>query len=54
MLGDNFMIFLIVGMVVGLSGLGLMMSGYRLLGVIVLMIGGGISLKGRNKLDKKL
>jgi hypothetical protein len=49
------MVYLIVGTIITLSGIGLMMNKDSLigfLGIIVFLVGGAIGLKGRKTLDK--
>jgi len=47
------MVYLVVGGIISLAGVGLMISGERLLGITVVLIGGSISLKGRRDIDKR-
>jgi len=49
---DDEMTYLVFGTVIGLAGVGLMMSQFGLLGIIVTMVGAAVALKGRRMLDK--
>lgn len=46
------MAYLVFGTIIGLAGVGLMMSQFGLLGIIVTMVGAAVALKGRRTLDK--
>ena len=46
------MVYLFVGTIVCLTGLGLMLNGFSFIGIIIVLIGGAIGLKGRRRLDK--
>jgi hypothetical protein len=46
------MVYLFVATIISLTGVGLMMSGFTFIGIILVLIGGGIGLKGRRSLDK--
>lgn len=43
--------YLISGLIILLVGIGLMRYGYSLLGIILVLIGGAMGVKGRRKLD---
>ena len=43
---------LILGAVISLTGLGLLLSKFNVLGVLVLIIGIAIGINGHNKFDK--
>jgi len=43
--------YLIIGTIVGLIGVGLMINGSSLVGLILLLVGLAIGLKGRRSLD---
>jgi len=43
---------LIFGVIITLTGLGLLLSKINFLGILVLIIGVAIGIKGRNKVDK--
>jgi len=47
------MIYLIIGTIISLTGVGLIISKISLLGIILLLIGASIGLKGRRDLDKR-
>ena len=47
------MSYLITGAIICLIGIGLMQMNQELVGIIVLLIGVSLGLKGRNKLDGK-
>ena len=47
------MIYLIIGSVVALAGVGLIVSKTSLPGIILLIVGAAIGLKGRREIDKK-
>jgi hypothetical protein len=47
------MIYSIIGSVVGLAGVGLLISKISLPGIILLVVGAAIGLKGRREIDKK-
>lgn len=49
--GDE-MTYLVFGTIIALAGVGLMMSRFGLLGIIVTMVGAAVALKGRRTLDK--
>jgi len=44
---------LIVGTVISLTGLGLILSAFKIIGVLVLIIGVAIGIGGRNKIDSR-
>jgi hypothetical protein len=46
------MVYLFVGTIICLTGVGLMLNGFRMIAIIVVLIGGAILLTGRRKLDK--
>lgn len=46
------MLFLVLGLIVGLIGVWLMINKVTLLGIILCLVGLAICLKGRKKLDK--
>jgi hypothetical protein len=46
------MVYLIVGAIIALSGIGLMMNEFRLIGIIIALLGAAIGFKGRRELDK--
>jgi len=46
------MVYLIVGTIVCLSGVGLLMNGLDLPGIILLLVGAAFGMKGRWKIDK--
>ena len=45
--------YLVIGTIVSLIGLGLIANKVNVIGIIILIIGIAIGLKGRDKLDKK-
>jgi hypothetical protein len=47
------MIYLIIGTIIGLIGIGLMKASNTLWGIIIAMIGLAIIFTGRRKIDKK-
>jgi len=47
------MIYLVIGTIISLTGVGLIMKDISLFGVLFLIIGVSIGLKGRNEIDKK-
>ena len=44
--------YLIVGTIITLTGVGLMVSGFKPFGIVLVLIGAAIGLKGRRELDK--
>jgi hypothetical protein len=47
------MIYLIIGAIISLIGVGFILSKFNFLGIILLLIGVSFGLKGRRKIDKK-
>ncbi len=47
------MIYLIIGTIISLAGVGFILLKNSLLGIILLLIGVSIGLKGRRELDKR-
>ena len=48
----GFMIYLILGTIISLIAIGLIIHGLKLFGMLLLLIGAALGIKGRNKLDK--
>ena len=48
------MIYLIVGAIISLTGVGFILFKFNFLGIILLLIGVSFGLKGRREIDKKL
>ena len=47
------MIYLIVGSIISLIGVGFILFKFNLIGIILLLIGVSFGLKGRREIDKK-
>ncbi len=46
------MAYLVIGTIIVLAAVGLLMVGHKLIGIILVLIGVFIGLKGRRELDK--
>ena len=47
------MIYLIVGAIISLTGVGFILFKFNFIGIILLLIGVSFGLKGRREMDKK-